>query len=114
LDDGEASLEVMTREQDTLRELVHNYRDRYEEARSTDGLDKQNMISVSVIHAPESDEKADKPKHLLFAAVGVVAGLMSVGVAILYLLVFRDSIITTESLGRTINLRVLGAVPYVA
>lgn len=114
LDDGEASLEVMTREQVTLRELVHDYRDRYEEARSTSDLDKQNVISVRLIHAPEADEKPDKPKHLLYAAVGFAAGLMSMGIAILYFLVFRESIITTESLERTLNLRVLGAVPDVA
>jgi capsular polysaccharide biosynthesis protein len=72
------------------------------------------VISVSVIHAPESDEKPDKPKHLTFAAVGFVAGLMSMGIAILYFLLFRDSIITTESLERTLNLRVLGAVPDMA
>jgi uncharacterized protein involved in exopolysaccharide biosynthesis len=114
LDDGEASLEVMTREQGTLRELVHDYRDRYEEARSAGNLDKQNVISVTIVSAPESDEQPDKPKHLLFAAVGIVAGLMSMGMAILYFLVFRESIITTESLERTLNLRILGAVPDIA
>jgi uncharacterized protein involved in exopolysaccharide biosynthesis len=102
---------VLNREQGTLRELVHDYRERYEEARSTQDLDKQNVISVSVIHTPESDEKADKPNHLLFAAVGIAAGLFSMGMAILYFLVYRDSIITIESLERTLNLRVLGAVP---
>ena len=111
LDDGEASLEVLNREQGTLRELVHDYRDRYEEARSTEDLDKQNVISVNVIHAPESDERPDKPKHVLFAAVGFAAGLFSMGMAILYFLVYRESIITIESLERTLNLRVLGAVP---
>jgi uncharacterized protein involved in exopolysaccharide biosynthesis len=111
LDDGEAGLEVLTREQGTLRELVHNYRDRYEEARSTEDLDKRNVISVSIIHAPESDEKADKPKHLLFAAAGIALGLFCMGIAILYFLVYRESIITIESLQRTLNLRVLGAVP---
>jgi uncharacterized protein involved in exopolysaccharide biosynthesis len=114
LDDGEAGLEVLTREQATLRELVHDYRDRYEEARIGNDLDKQAMISVSVIHAPEADEEPDKPKHLLFGLVGVVGGLMSVGMAIVYLLVYRDSIITTESLERTLKLRVLGAVPNIA
>jgi uncharacterized protein involved in exopolysaccharide biosynthesis len=114
LDDGEASLEVMTREQDTLRELVHNYRDRYEETRIATDLDKQNVISVSIVHAPESDERADKPNRLLFAAVGFVGGIMAMGMAIIYLLLFRESIITTESLERTLNLRVLGAVPDIA
>lgn len=114
LDDGEASLEVLNREQSTLRELVHDYRDRYEEARNAGHLDKQNVISVSVIHAPEADEDPDKPKHLRFAVVGFAVGLVSVGFAILYFLVFRESIITTESLERTLNLRVLGAVPDIA
>jgi polysaccharide biosynthesis transport protein len=114
LDDGEASLEVMTREQGTLRELVHDYRDRYEEARIAGNMDKENLISVSIVHAPESDVKPDKPNHLLFAAVGIVAGMLAVGLAIFYFLVFRESIITTESLERTLNLRVLGAVPDIA
>jgi uncharacterized protein involved in exopolysaccharide biosynthesis len=114
LDEGEAGLEVMTRQQATLRELVHDYRSRYEEARSEGGMDKNNMISVSLIHPPESDQKPDKPKHLLYGAVGFVAGLMSVAGLLLYLLVFRESIITPESLQRTLNIRVLGAVPDVA
>jgi hypothetical protein len=33
------------------------------------------------------------------------------GMAILYFLVYSESIITIESLERTLNLRVLGAVP---
>jgi uncharacterized protein involved in exopolysaccharide biosynthesis len=114
LDDGEASLEVMNREQATLRELVHDYRDRYEEARVAGDMDKQNVISVSIVHPAESDVKPDKPKHLIFAAIGILGGLMASGLAILYFLVYRDSIITTESLERTLNLRVLGAVPNIA
>ncbi len=114
LDDGDAKLEVMNREQGTLRELVHDYRDRYEEARMAGDMDKKNVISVSVVHQPESELKPDKPKHVVFAAVGFVGGLMAIAVALLYFLVFRESIITTESLERTLKLRVLGAVPNVA
>jgi uncharacterized protein involved in exopolysaccharide biosynthesis len=114
LDDGEAGLEVLNREQGTLRELVHDYRDRYEEARTGNDLDKHSMISVSVIHPPEADVDPDKPKHWLFGLVGVVAGLMAMAMAIIYFLVFRYSIITPESLQRTLNLRVLGAVPDIA
>jgi uncharacterized protein involved in exopolysaccharide biosynthesis len=111
LDDGEAGLEVLTREQDTLRELVHNYRDRYEEARSAGNMDKERVISVTSVSAPESELDPDKPKHLIFAAAGVVAGMMAAGLTLLYFLIFRDFIITTESLERTLGLRVLGAVP---
>jgi uncharacterized protein involved in exopolysaccharide biosynthesis len=114
LDDGEASLEVMNREQDTLRELVHNFRDRYEEARTSADMDKQNVISVSVVHPPDADDRPDKPNRLLFVAVGFVGGLMAVAVAVVYLLIFRVSIITTESLERTLGVRVLGAIPDVA
>jgi uncharacterized protein involved in exopolysaccharide biosynthesis len=114
LDDGEAGLEVLSRQQANLRELVHDYRDRYEEARIGNDLGKQSMVSVSVIHAPEADEDPDKPKHLLFALVGILAGMMAVGLAIVYLLVYRDSVITTESLERMLKLRVLGAVPEIA
>jgi len=114
LDDGEASLEVMSREQDTLRELVHNYRDRYEEARTSADMDTHNVISVSVIHAAEADDRPDKPNRLLFAVIGFAAGLAAVGATVIYLLIFRVSIITTESLERTLGVRVLGAIPDVA
>jgi uncharacterized protein involved in exopolysaccharide biosynthesis len=114
LDEGESSLEIMTREQATLRELVHDYRNRYEQAHSEGGMDKQNMISVSLIHPPESDQKPDKPNHLLYGAVGFVAGLLFVTGLLLYLLIFREAIITPESLQRTLNIRVLGAVPDAA
>jgi capsular polysaccharide biosynthesis protein len=66
------------------------------------------------MHPPEADLKTAKPKHIVFGAVGVVAGLMSVAAIVLYLLIFRESIITPESLERTLNIRVLGAVPDVA
>jgi uncharacterized protein involved in exopolysaccharide biosynthesis len=114
LDEGEASLEVLTREQDAMRELVHNIRDRYEEARIGNDLDKQNVVSVSVIHAPEADEDPDKPKHLLFGAIGAALGFISVGMGILYFLVYRQSIITPESLERTLRLRILTAIPDMA
>jgi len=111
LDDGEAGLEVLTREQTTLRELVHDYRDRYEEARSEGTMDKANLISVRVVSPPDAQLDPDKPKHWLFALVGFAAGLMAAGAWLLYLLIIRDSIITTESLERTLGLPVLGAVP---
>jgi uncharacterized protein involved in exopolysaccharide biosynthesis len=114
LDDGEANLEVLTREQGTLRELVHDVRDRYEEARIGNNLDRENIISVNVIHAPEADARPDKPKHLLYGLVGFAAGLLSVGMAIVYFLVYRESIITPESLERTLNLRILSAVPDIS
>jgi uncharacterized protein involved in exopolysaccharide biosynthesis len=111
LDDGEADLEVLSREQSTLRELVHDYRDRYEEARSAGDMDKQRVISVTDVNPPAAELDPDKPKHWLWALVGVAAGLLAAGLTSIYLLIFRDSIITTESLERTLGLRVLGAVP---
>jgi uncharacterized protein involved in exopolysaccharide biosynthesis len=114
LDDGEASLELLAREQETMRELLHNSRSRYEDARLGTELDRQNAVSVSMIHPPTADLKTDKPKHVLYGAVGIVAGFMAMGVIALYLLLFRDTILTPESLERTLNLKVLGAVPDIA
>ncbi len=113
LDDGEAGLEVLTRDQGTLRELVHAYRDRYEAARSSGDLDKEHAISVSVVHTPEADVRPDKPNRLVFAAVGLAMAMFSTSLALLYFLLYRDSIITTESLERTLKVRVIGSVPDV-
>jgi capsular polysaccharide biosynthesis protein len=46
--------------------------------------------------------------------VGFAAGLAAIGATMIYLLIFRVSIITTESLERTLGVRVLGAIPDVA
>jgi uncharacterized protein involved in exopolysaccharide biosynthesis len=114
LDEGQAKIEVLDREHDELQELVHTYRTRYEDSRIDEDLDKQKMISVNMVQAPLSDDKPDKPNHVLFAGIGLAGGVLSVALAILYLLVYRESLITTESLERTLNLRVIGVVPDIA
>ena len=111
LDDGEAGLEILTRNQDALRELVHEYRGRFETAKVSLDLDKERAISVSMAHEPVSDLKPDKPNRLLFAAVGFVLAVFSTGVVALYLLAFRDSVITSESLERILRIKVIGVVP---
>jgi uncharacterized protein involved in exopolysaccharide biosynthesis len=114
LDEGQAKLELLTREHDMLQELVHTYRTRYEEARIDVDLDQQRMISVSTIEAPGAKEAPDTPRHWIFVIAGVVVGLVVTGFVVLYLFAFKETIITVESLERILGVRVLGSIPDIS
>jgi uncharacterized protein involved in exopolysaccharide biosynthesis len=111
LSDGQQALQDLDRERGMLDDLVHTYRTRYEEARINEELDRQNVVSVRVIQDVDASEKPAKPRHLIFAAAGVVAGVLGAAALLLYFLVFREILITSESVERILRLPVLASVP---
>jgi uncharacterized protein involved in exopolysaccharide biosynthesis len=111
LEEGDKQLNGLQRDRDTLTELVHTYRDRYEEARINEDLDKKRIVSVSVIERPDSPTKVARPKHLLVAIGASILGLMVSGCLAMYMLIFRQIIITVESLERVLQIPVLASVP---
>lgn len=111
LEDGAKALDDAQRERRTLEELVHTYRARYEEARMSENLDKSNVISVSVVQKPMAPAKAAGPHHLPFALAGILIGLIGASGLLIYLLVFRETLITVESVERIIGVPVLASVP---
>lgn len=111
LEDGEKTLQGLEREKETLAGLVHTYRARYEEARIGEEEDKQKAISVSLVEQPRSPEKPAQPKRWFFAVIGAGLGLVASSCIVVYLLVWRETIITAESVERVLNLPVLASVP---
>ena len=111
LEDGARSLDDAQRERRTLEELVHTYRARYEEARMNEDLDRSNFVSVSVIQRPVAPAQPAGPHHLPYGLAGILAGLIGAAGVLIYLLVFRETLITVESVERIIGVPVLASVP---
>jgi uncharacterized protein involved in exopolysaccharide biosynthesis len=111
LEEGAKSLDDAQRERRTLEELVHTYRQQYEAARMTEDLDRSNVVSVSVLQKPIASAKPAGPRHLPFALAGILIGLVGASGMLIYLLVFRETLITVESVERIIGVPVLASVP---
>lgn len=110
LEQGGTQIAELERERRTLEELTHSYRTRYENARMNQDLDRQNIVSVSIVQRPGAPEKPAGPHHLPFALAGLLIGLIGAGGMLLYLLVFRETLITVESVERIIGLPVVASV----
>lgn len=104
-------LDALQREHDTLADLLRTYRKSFEEARIDEELDRQRMVSVSVVQQPDAPTKPAKPKRLLFAVLGVVLGVMGSAAIVAYQLLFRETLIAPESIERVLKLPVLATVP---
>ncbi len=111
LEDGARSLDDAQREQHTLEELVHTYRARYEEARMNENLDRNNFVSVSVVQQAAAPAQPAGPHHLPYALAGILIGIVGASGVLIYLLVFRETLITVESVERIIGVPVLASVP---
>ena len=94
-----------------LEELVHTYRTRYEDARMNEDLDRERVVSVSIVQRPDAPARPAGPRRLPFALAGILIGLVGASGMLLYLLVFRETLITVESVERIIGLPVVASVP---
>jgi uncharacterized protein involved in exopolysaccharide biosynthesis len=110
LQDGATAIADLDRERQVLGELVHTYRTRYEDARMNEDLDRERVVSVSVIQRPDAPLRPAGPRHLPFALAGILIGLIGASGVLLYLLVFRETLITVESVERIIGLPVVASV----
>ena len=110
LEEGATAISDLERERRVLEELVHTYRTRYEEARMNEDLDRDRVVSISVIQHPDAATRPAGPHHLPFALAGILIGLLGAGGLLLYYLVFRETLITVESVERLIGLPVVASV----
>jgi uncharacterized protein involved in exopolysaccharide biosynthesis len=110
LEDGATAIADLERERRVLEELVHTYRTRYEEARMNEDLDRDRVVSISVIQHPDAPARPAGPRHLPFALAGILIGLVGSAGLLLYYLVFRETLITVESVERLIGLPVVASV----
>ena len=111
LEDGAKTLDDAQRERLTLEELVHTYRTRYEEARMSEDLDRNNLVSVSIVQQASAPARPAGPHPLPYALAGILIGIIGASGVLIYLLVFRVILITVESVERIIGVPVLASVP---
>jgi uncharacterized protein involved in exopolysaccharide biosynthesis len=111
LEVGGKALDDAQRERRTLEELVRTYRARYEEARINADLDPSNAFSVSVVQQAAAPARPAGPRRLPYALAGILIGLIGASGLLVYLLVFRETLITVESVERIIGVPVLASVP---
>jgi uncharacterized protein involved in exopolysaccharide biosynthesis len=111
LSEGATAVADLDRERRVLEELVHTYRTRYEDARMNEDLDRDRVVSVSIVQRPDAPARPAGPRHLPFALAGILIGLVGASGLLLYLLVFRETLITVESVERIIGLPVVASVP---
>jgi uncharacterized protein involved in exopolysaccharide biosynthesis len=110
LEEGASAVGDLERERRVLEELVHTYRTRYEEARMNEDLDRERAVSVSIVQRPDASIRPTGPRHLPFALAGILVGLVGASGMLLYLLVFRETLITVESVERIVGLPVVASV----
>jgi uncharacterized protein involved in exopolysaccharide biosynthesis len=110
LTEAGSKVDNMERERRELAELAHTYRSRYEEARMSEDLDREKIVSVSVVQQPAAPMLPTGPMHLPFALAGILIGLVGASGVLVYLLVFRETLITVESVERMLGLPVLASV----
>jgi uncharacterized protein involved in exopolysaccharide biosynthesis len=110
LEEGATEIADLERERRVLEELVHTYRTRYEDARMNENLDRERVVSVSIVQRPEAPERPAGPRRLPFALAGILIGLIGASGLLLYRLVFRETLITVESVERIIGLPVVASV----
>jgi uncharacterized protein involved in exopolysaccharide biosynthesis len=110
LEEGATEIADLERERRVLEELVHTYRTRYEDARMNENLDRERVVSVSIVQRPEAPARPAGPRRLPFALAGILIGLIGASGVLLYRLVFRETLITVESVERIIGLPVVASV----
>ncbi|MBV9552841.1 MAG: hypothetical protein JO032_08635 [Alphaproteobacteria bacterium] len=110
LESGATAIGDLERERRVLEELVHTYRTRYEEARMNEDLDRDRIVSISIVQRPDAPARPAGPRHLPFALAGILIGLVGAAAVLLYRLVFRETLITVESVERIIGLPVVASV----
>jgi capsular polysaccharide biosynthesis protein len=76
----------------------------------SEDLDREKIVSVSIVQQPDAPMKPTGPTHLPFGIAGILIGLVGAAGVLVYLLVFRETLITVESVERMLGLPVLASV----
>ncbi len=105
------TLETLEREHAMLDTLVRTSRASYEQALTNEDLDRQKIVSVDVFEKPDASSIPTKPNHVMFALAGMALGLMGALSILGYSMIFRQTLISAESVERMLGIKVLATVP---
>ncbi len=117
----DAELARMERADVALRDLglqidmvTHNLKamqGRYEQARADEQTDIAHQVSVVQIAQASGSERPVSPKKLIYAAAGLMLGVLLAGVTALLAILMNKTALTGEAAERRIGLPVLAEVP---
>lgn len=85
---------------------------RYEQARADEQTDIARQVSVVQIAAASGSQKPVSPKKLIFAAAGLMLGVLLAGVVALLAILTSKTAVTGEAAERRVGLPVLAVVPF--
>ena len=86
-------------------------RQRLDEARFLDDLDRQHLSSINVIDQADAPENAAFPKKIFFVLGGIALGLASSAGTFLFGLTFRNRFLSVEMVERVLGVPVIAAMP---
>ncbi len=111
LEAGDQILNQMDREHEMLETNLKTYRQRQEDARMLEELDRQKIVSLSLVQDASSEVEPARPKLLFYLAGGIGAGIIvSFGIVGL-LFAFRNTYIAPEGVERSTGIPVLVSLP---
>ena len=109
--DTERILIGLERSRDALESSLRIYRQRQADARILEDLDRQKIVSISVIQEPSGNSRPAAPKPLVYLGVGAGGGLGAVVMLIGLLFAFRNTYIAPEGVESSTNIPVLVSLP---
>jgi uncharacterized protein involved in exopolysaccharide biosynthesis len=111
LTEAERILVGLERERDSLETSLRTYRQRQADSRILEDLDRQKIVSISVIQEPQGLSRPVSPKTLVYAGVGLGGGLAAVVVLVALLFAFRNTYIAPEGVESSTTIPVLVSLP---
>ncbi|RZM08415.1 MAG: hypothetical protein EOP68_11700 [Sphingomonas sp.] len=96
---------------DIVTQNLKSMQGRYEQARADEQTDLARQVSVVQVAAASGSQRPVSPKRLIFAAAGILAGILLAGIVALLAILTNKTALTAEAAERRIGLPVLAAVP---
>lgn len=96
---------------DIVTQNLKSMQGRYEQARADEQTDLARQVSVVQVAAASGSQRPVSPKKLIFAAAGMLGGILLAGIVALLAILTNKTALTAEAAERRIGLPVLAAVP---
>lgn len=96
---------------DIVTQNLKSMQGRYEQARADEQTDLARQVSVVQVAVASGSQRPVSPKKLIFAAAGMLAGVLLAGIVALLAILTNKTALTAEAAERRIGLPVLAAVP---
>ncbi len=111
LEKASNQLDTINRRVEAITDDLKLTRQRYDQARSLDDLDRAKVVSVAQITPVEIPDKPSRPKLLVDLGVGVILGLLAGGCVLFLSVAMHNTFTCREDTERWLQLPVLVTVP---